>query len=115
MVKHPLVDGRTARNRIHARARKTMGGKFLERRRQDMAARAIRIAGQPLVFCPHAYQVTEWLLVCKPKISSRRRPAATVVFEFLDLAPQLVRRRLGKAVRNRDAGLPFEVVIQPPS
>src|SRR5664280_505958 len=108
MVKHPLVDVRTARNRIHARARKTIGGKFLERRRQDAAARAIRIAGQPLVFCAHAYQVTEWLLGCKLKISSRRARRAAAAVELLDRAPHLVRRRLGEAVRNRYAGLPFE-------
>ena len=44
MVEHPLVDGRAARDRVHARAGKTFRGEFLQRGGQNAFARAFGIA-----------------------------------------------------------------------
>ena len=52
MVEHPFVDGRAPRNRVHARAGKTVGGEFLERGGQDAFARAFGIAPRRAVVQP---------------------------------------------------------------
>jgi len=44
VIEHPLVDGRPARDDVHAGAGKALGGKLLQGRGQNPFARAFRVA-----------------------------------------------------------------------